>query len=69
MKKGSHLTEEHRRKMSDARRGIRLSKETKSRMSEAHKGNKHSEATKKKIGKSVSKSLLKYFDLKRRGLA
>src|SRR5574343_372322 len=43
------FTKEHRRKLSEARKGIKLSEETKQRMSEARKGIKLSEETRNKM--------------------
>ena len=47
------LSEETKRKMSEARKGIKLSEETKQKMREAQKGKKLSEETKLKLSKSL----------------
>src|SRR5574343_359593 len=46
------FTKEHRRKLSEARKGIKLSEETKQRMSEARKGIKLSEETKQRMSEA-----------------
>ncbi len=40
---GKHLTEEHKRKLSEANKGKHLSEETKRKLSEAHKGKHHTD--------------------------
>ena len=49
-KKGTHHSEETKKKMSEAAKGKKLSAETRKKLSEAHKGTHHSEEAKKKIG-------------------
>jgi len=53
MRKGSHLTEEHKRKLSEAHKGKSLSEEHKRRIGEAHKGRKLTEYQKRKLVESV----------------
>ena len=53
--KGRTFTEEHRRKMSEAKKGKKrkpLSEETRRKMSEAHKGKKFSEEHRKKLSEA-----------------
>ena len=50
---GGIVSEETRKKMSEAHKGKKLSKETRKKMSEAHKGKYVSEKTKKKLKKSL----------------
>ena len=52
MKKGSHHTEETRKKMSEAKKGKFVSKKTRKKMSEAKKGKIISEETRKKISEA-----------------
>ena len=47
--KGKHLSEEIRKKISEAHRGYHHSEETRKKLAELHKGKKLSEETKKKI--------------------
>lgn len=61
--KGKKLSEEHKRKMSEANKGKKLSKETRQKMSEAKKGKpshlkgqKQSEETKRKISEALKGS-------------
>lgn len=49
---GKKLSEEHKQKISLAKKGIKHSEETKRKMSEVHKGMKHTEESKKKISES-----------------
>ncbi len=44
-----HLTEEHKRKISEAHRGMKLSPETRAKISKAMTGLKRSDETKRKI--------------------
>lgn len=46
------FSEEHKRKLSDAKKGKHLSEEHKRKMAEAHKGKHHSEEAKKKMSES-----------------
>ena len=46
---GKHLSEEHKKKLSEAHKGLKASEETKKKISESLKGRQHSEETKKKI--------------------
>ena len=49
---GIQLSEEHKKKLSEAHKGKQLSEETKRKISESEKGRKISEETKRKIGKA-----------------
>lgn len=49
---GHHLSEEHRRKLSEANKGKHLSEETKRKLSETNKGRVLTEETKKKMSES-----------------
>ena len=49
-KKGIHFSEEHKRKIGNARKGIPCSEETKIKISNAHRGKHFSEEHKRKIG-------------------
>ncbi len=49
---GKKFSEEHKRKMSEAKKGIKLTEEHKRKTGLASKGRKHSEETKKKISES-----------------
>lgn len=53
-KKGKHLLEEHKNKLSDAHKGKRHTEEAKKKMSESRKGKKLSDETKKKLSKPKS---------------
>ena len=50
--KGKHLSEETRKKMSEAKKGKHLSEEHKRKLSEAQNGKHHSEETRKKMSES-----------------
>lgn len=56
---GKHLSEEHKKKLSDALKGKPLTEETKRKLSEAHKGKRtmlgkhHSEETKRKMSEAM----------------
>jgi hypothetical protein len=58
MRKGTHMTEETKKKLSEANKGKHHSEETRKKLSEANKGNKynlgkhHSEETRKKISEA-----------------
>lgn len=60
MKKKWTLSEETKRKMSEAKLGKKISAETRKRMSDAHKGKRHSEETKAKM--SAAKKPITIFD-------
>ena len=47
-----HLTEEHKRKISEARRGVPMSEETKQKISSSLTGRSHSDDTKRRISTS-----------------
>lgn len=49
VRNGWKLSEEDRKKLSDARKGIKFSIETRNRLSESHKGKKKSEETRKRM--------------------
>jgi group I intron endonuclease len=49
---GRKLTEETKRKMSEAQKGKQHTKETKAKMSKAHKGRKRSDETKRKMSEA-----------------
>ena len=51
-KKGKSLSEEHKKKLSEAHKGKHLSEEHKNKIGEAHKGKKRSEETRKKIAEA-----------------
>ncbi len=53
-KKGYQLTEEHKKKISEALQGRELSEEHKKKMNEAHKGKKMSKEARKNISESKS---------------
>ena len=50
--KGKHLTEEHKRKISEAHKGKHHTKETKQKLSEINKGKSHTEERKRKISEA-----------------
>ena len=50
---GKHLSEETKKKLSEARKGKPKSEEHKKKLSEAHKGKHHSEESKKKISEAA----------------
>ena len=50
--KGKPISEETRKKLSEASKGKKLSEEARNKIAEAHKGKKFSEETKKKIGET-----------------
>lgn len=52
MNKVRHLTEEHKRRISESHKGMHLSEETKRKISEVHKGIPCSEETREKISKA-----------------
>ena len=52
-KKGKSLSEEHKKKLSEANKGKHLSEETRKKISEANKGRKFSEETKKKMSEAM----------------
>lgn len=51
--KGKKLSEEHKKKLSEANKGKKFSEEHKKRIGEAHRGKKHSEESRKKISESL----------------
>ena len=53
---GKHLSEETRRKMSEARKGKHLSEETRRKLSEVRKGKHLSEETRRKISEARRKT-------------
>lgn len=55
MKKGSNLTEEHKRKLAIAMKGRILSQETRQKISKASTGRLHTEEAKRKIAESKNK--------------
>ena len=61
-RKGIKFTEEHKRKISEAKLGIKRSEETIRKMSKSNIGKKHSEETKRKISQASkgNKNLLGY---------
>ena len=50
-RKGTHLSEEHKRKLSEAHKGKKLSEEHKAKIIESRKGYKHSIETKEKLSR------------------
>ena len=55
---GKQLSEEHKKKLSEAKKGKQFSEEHKKKLSEAHKGKKLSEKTKLKLSKKASKKVI-----------
>lgn len=53
------MTEETRRKISEAHKGRHVTEETKRKISEANKGHRHTEETKKKIAEAVHLAAVK----------
>ena len=53
-RKGKSLSEEHKKKLSEAHKGKQFSEEHKNKIGEAHKGKKLSDETKKKLSKPKS---------------
>ena len=52
VRKGSKMSEETRRKLSEAKKGRKASEEHRRKLSEVRKGRKHSEETKRKISEA-----------------
>ena len=51
--KGKHLSEETRKKLSEANKGKIMSDESRRKMSESHKGKTHSDETRKKLSEAL----------------
>ena len=63
--KGKHLSDETRRKISEAKKGRRLSEEHRRKLSEANKGKHHTEEWRRKSGESHKGMTWKLIDGKR----
>ena len=50
--KNKHFSEEHKKKISESKKGMIFSEEHRRKLSEAHKGKHHSQETKKKISEA-----------------
>ena len=63
--KGKHLSDETRRKLSEANKGKKLSEEHRRKLSEANKGKHHTEEWRRKSGESHKGKTWKLIDGKR----